>query len=280
MADKVLILGAKGMLGSALSNGFRNSIKYLWDLDELDIGNSAQVNEKISKLKPDIIINAAAYTKVDNCEDDYCFKMACRVNTEGVGNLVSVANKLNIPLAHFSTDYVFNGILKNVYLETDAPQGPVNRYGLTKLGGENKLKGCKKHYLIRTSGLFGGNGINFVDMILEKAKNGLEVEVVDDQVTKPTYTIDLATMTEKLILQKLPYGVYHVVNEGSCSWFAFAKAILELSGRDVPLKAIKSIDLKNRALRPLYAILQNTKLPPLRLFQDALKDYLKTKALI
>ncbi|HEB01582.1 MAG TPA: NAD(P)-dependent oxidoreductase, partial [Candidatus Portnoybacteria bacterium] len=177
MENKTLILGVQGQLGSELSKIFPQAIA--WDKDNLDITDRRQVETKISQLKPDLVINAAAYTKVDDCEKNR--ELALKVNGQAVGYLAETCRKKQIILVHFSTDYVFSGDKPEGYKEDDRPGPPINVYGESKLLGERLLqKNCQKYYLIRTAWLFGQTGPNFVQAILKKASQGQSLEVVND----------------------------------------------------------------------------------------------------
>lgn len=280
-AKTTLIIGAKGMLGQDLVKVFSADKNYdviAWDLENLDITNKNDVFEKIGKLKPKIIINAAAYTDVDRCEDMAKKDLCMKVNGEAVGYLASCASKLNAILVHYSTDYVFSGKKQEGYKEDEKEIAPINFYGKSKALGEKKLKeNTKKFYLIRTSWLYGKGGRNFVDTMLKLSKTKKELKVVNDQHGKPTYTLDLAKKTKELIDKNLPYGIYHITNEGETTWFSFAKKIFELAKINVKVIPCTSAEFPRPASRPAYSSLINTKLSPLRPWKEALKEYLATK---
>jgi len=276
---KVLIIGAQGLLGQELAQAFRDLNPLLWDKAEVDITNQAEVKKKIWQSRPlDLIINAAAYTDVDGAESNQ--KLSYQVNGRAVGYLARAASEIGAVFVHYSTDYVFNGRKKRGYRESDRPFNPLNVYGQSKLLGEKLLQeNCQKYYLIRTSGLFGGYGRNFVDTILKLAKEKSELKVVNDQHFKPTYSLDLAWATRRLLENQPSFGIYHLTNEGATTWYDFAKKICqiysELKGVKPPkLISCSSKDFPRPAQRPSDSILQNTKLPPLRSWTEALKDYL------
>ncbi len=282
--NKILILGAKGMLGSDLCFIFRKDKPICWDIKELDITNKKEVEKKIKKLKPEIVINAAAYTDVEKAEKE--FFLAKKINAEAIKTLAKICAKIDAIFVHYSTDYVFDGKKKNGYQEKDIPKNPVNKYGLSKLLGEKVIENCKlkiknfKHYLIRTSWLFGSKieptkHKNFVQTILKLAKEKKEIKVVNDQFGKPTYTFDLAKATKKLLFEKKPFGIYHLTNEGVTSWYKFAKEIVKVTKLKIKISPCQSWEYKSLAKRPKYSILVNTKLPRLRNWRKALKDYLK-----
>ncbi len=265
---KTLILGAKGMLGTELVEVFPGSVA--WDIGDVDIVNKKDVNEKIKKLKPEMVINAAAYTNVDGAESDKekCFE----VNAYAVENLAKICKEVNATIVHFSTDYVFDG-RKQGYKEDDKPN-PLNVYGASKALSESLLmKNAKKYYLIRTAWLYGKYGKNFVNTITQTAKEKKVLRVVDDQFGSPTYTKDLALKLKEVTA--LPFGSYHITNSGSVSWFGFAKQIIKLLNIDAKVIPIKSDEINRPAKRPRYSILLNTKLSPLRPWNEALAEYLE-----
>lgn len=279
---KVLIIGAKGMLGQELVQEFSgNSYEVsMWDKEEIDITKKDLVLEKIKSARPEIIINAAAYNAVDKIEEmekDF----ADLINGYAVGNLSEAAGIIGAIFVHYSTDYVFDGKEIDGYKE-DAMPGPQSIYADSKLLGEQQIKN-KKYYLIRTSRLFGkqaqsvGAKKSFVDVMLKCAEEKDCLELVDEELSSPTYVRDLARRTREIIEWKKPFGIYHATNEGSCTWYGWAKKIFELSGKNVKLVPVGANRFPRSAKRPKYSVLLNTKLPPLRKWEEALEDYLKTK---
>ncbi|MCP1662285.1 MAG: dTDP-4-dehydrorhamnose reductase [Methanocalculus sp. MSAO_Arc2] len=258
--EKVLILGAYGMLGSDLQKAFHGA-----ELrgHELDITDEAAVMAEIRDLQPELVINAAGFTDVDGCEDQQ--EYALSVNGEGPGYIAAACKRAGARLIHYSTDYIFDGTSPE-YIESDTPN-PINQYGTSKLLGEQRIASLTDDYLIiRTSWLFGKNGKNFVDTIRGLSKEMDSVRVVDDQIGKPTYTRDLAWKTKE-ILGSAP-GIYHITNDGLCSWFGFASAFIDNA---VPCS---SAEFPRKAKRPKYSVLTNTRTSPLRSWRDALNDYL------
>ena len=258
------------MLGQDLCKVFPDSIK--WDKEELDITNESLVLEKISQFNPDLVINSAGYTDVDGAETnkEICFK----VNADATGFLAKACNKISAKLVHISTDYVFNG--KNKYYKENSLKDPLNQYGLSKAKGEKLLiQNHDKFYLVRTAGLFGKNGKNFIDTILRLAKEKDVLEIVNDQFSCLTYTLDLANAIKDLIGK--PYGIYHITNSEYCSWFDLAKETLRFKSQNAIINPISYMQLDRPAKRPECAILLNTKLNPLRSWKDALKAYLEEK---
>ena len=272
---KILILGYKGMLGDELVKVFKkNNELTLWGRDEIDIADQKSVESKIGDLKPEVVINAAAYTAVDLAEKEGK-EIAYQVNGEAVGFLAEACKKNNSVLIHYSTDYVFNGRNKNGYQE-DEKRDPLNEYGQSKARGEELLQKINpKFYLIRLSWLFGINGKNFVETMLRLAKENKELRVVDDQYGKPTYAKDLAQRTRELLESKRPFGIYHLTNEGVCTWYEFAVKIFELAGIEAKVVPVVSSEFPTPAKRPAYSALVNTKLPLSRSWQDALEEYLE-----
>ncbi|MDD3977826.1 MAG: dTDP-4-dehydrorhamnose reductase [Methanomicrobium sp.] len=260
---KILILGANGMLGHSLQKVFPDAI---CKGHELDITDEKKIYSYISELNPDIVINAAAYTDVDGCEDNH--DIAFAVNGEGPGNLAVACEKTGATLVHFSTDYVFDGTKKE-YNESERTN-PVSIYGKSKLlGEENIIKNMDDFRIIRTSWLFGVHGKNFVETMLKLSLEMPQVRVVNDQFGKPTYTKDLAQKTSEII--NLEPGIYHASNEGVCSWFEFAKAIIPNA---VPCN---TEEFPRKAKRPVYSVLINNKTKPMRNWNEALKDYLEER---
>jgi len=214
---KILILGAKGMLGHDLMKVFGAFWPLGLGINDLDITDVKKLTRKLKKLKPDVIINAAAYTDVDAAEKNK--KLAQKINGQAVANLARLSLRLGAILIHFSTDYVFSGRKKQGYQESDLPETPLNNYGRSKLIGERQINKLAsqglKYYLIRTSWLFGPashrhHHKNFVDTILKLAKNRKMIKVVNDQFGSPTYTYDLALAVKNLLINKAPYGIYHL----------------------------------------------------------------------
>jgi len=277
--SKILIIGAGGMLGHDLAEVFAEHHPTLWDFEDIDITDENQVIVKLGELKPNLVINAAAYTNVDGAEGDS--EKAFLVNAEAVGYLAKTCKKLDALLVHFSTEYVFDGKDQAGYQE-DSKTNPLNVYGQSKAKGEELLmQNCDNHYLVRTSWLYGRSpqkgkprGLNFVQTMLELAKQGKELNVVNDQFGRPTYTLDLAKAVKGLVDNQAEYGIYHLVNEGDCSWYDFAKEIFATAQLEAKLHPIGSSEYPMPTPRPQYAVLHNTKADKLRNWQEALKEYI------
>ncbi|MBI2415372.1 MAG: dTDP-4-dehydrorhamnose reductase [Candidatus Kerfeldbacteria bacterium] len=273
----IVIVGATGMLGSMLQQCLVGYTVVGLTHADIDITQLDTVRRVLSSYQPDIIINAAAFTAVDDCETK--FDLAMAVNGTGPSYLAQVAKELDAWLIHYSTDYVFAGDQSTGYSEDYPTIQPVNAYGQSKAAGEVAIQQLgddrwKKYYIIRTAWLYGPGGKNFVDTMLALAKTHPTLTVVNDQHGSPTYTKDLAKATRYLIEHNLPAGVYHVTNAGSCTWYEFATTIFKLTNTSVTVQPCTSAEFPRPATRPHYSILLNTKLPPARPWADALADYL------
>lgn len=275
---KILITGSAGQLGHDLIDvlGSSNDL-YPFDMD-LNIVDSVAVDKASNDIKPNIILNAAAYTNVDGCESDS--DSAYRVNALGAYNLAVAARSLNIPLLTVGTDFIFDGTKRSPYNEFDAPN-PMSIYGRSKLAGETMVReACPEHYIIRTAWLFGTRGNNFVKTMLNLAETKDEIKVVDDQIGSPTFSYDLAGRIAELI-QTGWYGTYHVTNSGQASWYEFAKAALAIAGADPEkIKPMSTAELDRPAHRPAYSVLRNYMcelrgMTPMRSFQKALIDFME-----
>lgn len=244
---------------------------------EADITDASAIAQAIRRAAPEVIVHAAAFTAVDRCESERA--LAFRVNGEGTRNVALACREVAIPLVYLSTDYVFDGEKGGPYVESDATH-PLSVYGESKLEGENQVKALlDRYWIIRTSWLFGPHGRNFVAAILGQARRGVPLRVVNDQTGSPTYTEDLAAAVEAVIEYGSP-GVYHISNQGFCSWFGFSREILRQAGFDPSrITPIPSSALDRPAHRPKNSRLANARLaaegiPLLPPWQDALRRYL------
>lgn len=276
---QVVVCGSGGMLATDVSEIFSQSGYQVTDLsiEDLDITQLEAVRLKLQALQPDLVFNAAGYTDVDGCEREP--DLAYQVNCLGIRNLAIAANELGAAIVHISTDYVFGGKGNQPYREYD-PVNPQSIYGKSKLYGELMVrKHCWRHYIIRTSWLFGYHGNNFVRTMLHLAKEREVLRVVNDQIGSPTYTRDLAEAIAALV-QKPAYGIYHLSNSDSCTWFTFAREILELAGiNNVRVEPITTEELNRPAERPRYSVLDNYVWQleghqALRSYKEALMAYL------
>lgn len=275
---KVLITGENGQLGQAFSTHMHDlaDIKSL-SKQEMDVTNPFTVEKIIQTFRPNYVIHTAAYTAVDQSEKNP--KHALEVNAIGAWNIARSCRKYGAIMLHFSTDYVFNGKKETPYVETDHPN-PQNIYGLSKwLGEEFVLQTAPESYVIRTSWLYGHGGKNFVNTMKDYALRKKQIQVVDDQIGSPTYANDLVKACIELLEQ--PFGIYHIRNQGSCSWYTFARAIYKEIDADPDLvMPIATKDYGALAPRPAYSVLSMDKLvksgiAPPRSWRDALVDFVE-----
>ncbi|MDF9824996.1 dTDP-4-dehydrorhamnose reductase [Breznakia sp. PF5-3] len=275
---KLLVTGYKGQLGYDIVNEAQkrgiNAVGV--DIEEMDITNSKQVQQVITQGNYDAVIHCAAYTAVDQAEDnsELCYK----INVEGTKNVLDVCEKLNIPIMYFSTDYVFNGQGEAYWKEYDKRE-PLNIYGDSKYRSELDVEKYKKHFIIRISWVFGVNGNNFVKKMLQLGSTYPEIKVVDDQIGSPTYTYDLAILAVDMI-QSEAYGTYHASNEGICSWYDFACEIFRQANIDVKVIPVNSDEFPVKAKRPNNSRMNKGELDKhnfkrLPDWKDALKRYLE-----
>ena len=274
---KILITGSNGMLGHDLINVLDERHELILTTSKtLDITDKKQTIDYIRDENPDIVINSAAYTDVDGCEENS--DLAYNVNGEGVKNLALACKDTDCPLVHISTDYVFDGTATKPIPE-DGEIGPISVYGKSKLKGEEAIREVlDKYFIIRTAWLYGINGRNFPKTMLELAENHSEITVVYDEVGTPTYTSDLAEGISRLIETDY-YGIYHLTNSGSCSWCEFARYIFEIAGRDVKVTPVTASEFARPAPRPSYSVLENKNwiekgFEPLRDYKEAIKEYI------
>ena len=245
---KIAVIGSTGQLGTDLVKVFGTDAKPLshQDIEVTDADNC----EVLSQMKPDVVINCAAFHKVDACEDFP--KKTLSVNSLGARNVASVASKIGALNIYISTDYVFDGKKGTPYVETDTTN-PLNVYGVSKVAAETFTRNISdEHYIIRVASLFGvagasGKGGNFVETMIKKADSGEDIKVIDDMIMSPTYTLECAHKIKELIEQHAPFGTYHVTNDGYCSWYDFTKIIFEYLNRDIEVGAIKTNDLNLKA---------------------------------
>lgn len=282
----ILILGGRGNLGSQLTKIFSADYKTVsWDREDLDVLDFATLTLKIHDLKPELIINTVAYNSVDACENKDGYTSALKLNVSLPAILADLALEIEATLIHFSSDYVFNGtILKQSFREDDTPN-PVNKYGESKFQGEREILQRASlglnYYLIRTSKLFGPAGASpsakpsFFDIMLDLAQSKKELTVVSEELSCFTYTLDLAAATKRLWELEVPFGIYHLVNEGSMTWAEAATELFRLKKMKVMLRAVRSENLFRAARRPKFSVLQNTKVHKLRNSKEALREYLE-----
>lgn len=287
MSKKALILGSEGMLGQELIRSFGEGGFAVagWDRGDIDVTDTAATREKITVLAPDIIINAVAYNAVDACEEDESeFRKAWRLNAEVPGELATLAGELDAPFVHYSTDYVFDGEQRNGGYSEDAPPNPVSRYGESKRGGEEAVLAVGgAYYVIRLARLFGwpavsaGGKESFFSKMEQIAREKGVISVVDDERGNFTYAPDLADATRALVLDEAAPGVYHLVNEGSTTWYEATHAYFRLAGVDADIQSVSGDTFPRPARRPKNSTLINTKRPPLRELSQALQDFAENR---
>lgn len=305
---KVLIIGSKGMLGQELIRVFSDEGYDVvgWDRESIDIVNEEESRKKITELKPDLILNAAAYNAVDNCEEDEKeLEKAKEINGFAPGYLAEISKEIGVTFVHYSTDYVFGemmpeipepegcnhscancslheGFEPEIGFREDDETAPVNKYGETKLLGEKQVqeKG-EKFYIIRLSKLFGkpaeseGAKKSFFDVMLEVAKNNKEIKAVDEETSCFTYAPDLAKKSKEIVEAKKDFGIYHVINSGPCTWYEAVVELYKQAGLDKEVIPVGGDEFSRPAKRPYFSVLLNTKLNPLRSYKEALKEYLE-----
>ena len=277
---KVLITGCKGMLGQDLVKTFAPCHDVAGvDIEDFDITDTNAAMKYIASNKPNLVIHSAAYTDVDGCEQNR--DLAFRVNALGARNIAAACDEAGAGMVYISTDYVFDGTKPSPYYEYDNTN-PLSVYGRTKLEGENFVKSlCRRHYIVRTSWLFGMNGKNFVRTMLNLSREKKILTVVDDQVGSPTYTADLAKALLELVA-KPAYGLYHITNEGYCSWYEFARYIFDTAGvGGTEVRPITTEELGRHAPRPRNSRLEKFYLrlngyTPLRSYKAAAEEYIKS----
>lgn len=270
---KVLITGANGMLGKDLCPALEDIGCFVipTDYDTLDITDENLTMETIKKIHPDLIIHCAAYTNVDKAEEEA--EKAHLINATGTENVAKAASSTGATMVYVSTDYVFDGT-KNSPYKPDDKTNPINVYGKTKLQGEIAVqKYVKKHYIARTSWLYGIHGKNFVETMISLA-NKEELKVVDDQKGCPTWTMELVQGIIKLL--EKPYGIYHICGSNNTTWYGFSKAIFEKTNLKVNLKPCTTDEFPRPAKRPKYSVMDNNGIA--RDWQIALDDYLKLRS--
>ncbi|MNX27606.1 dTDP-4-dehydrorhamnose reductase [compost metagenome] len=278
--SSVLITGAQGQLGRELQEVFRDQGYEVHGLGqrELDITDTKQCYLVLQRLKPDVVIHAAAYTNVDRAESEQ--DVAYQVNTYGTRNIAAAAESIQAKLIYISTDYVFNGGAGQEPFDEFHPTKPVNVYGQSKLQGEEFVRQLhSQFFIVRTSWVYGHHGSNFVRTMLELASKQDRISVVNDQIGCPTYTRDLALKIEELGSSS-KYGTYHVSGAGSCSWYDFAHSIFELAGLNTTVIPVSTKEFTRPAPRPAYSVLMQKALrlngfSPLRDWKEALADFMK-----
>jgi dTDP-4-dehydrorhamnose reductase len=277
----VVVVGSTGQLGSDLVDAFAAEQVHGLAHEDMDIGDESAVRGVLGRLRPDIVVNTAAFHNVPRCETEV--ERAYALNAVAPRRLARVCAELGARLVHVSTDYVFDGGKQVPYVEIDRP-APLNVYGVSKLAGEYEVLGAPgAHQVVRSSGLYGlrpcrAKGGNFIDTMYRVAAEKPEVRVVNDEVLTPTFTADLAAQIRVLALEGPP-GLYHATNQGSCSWYEFARTIFDLGGIATPLAPSSVKDMASPVRRPFYSVLENAALAAagldrMRPWREALTDYM------
>jgi dTDP-4-dehydrorhamnose reductase len=253
---KILITGSNGQLGRSLKKQFyknKDITLILTDICEMDITDVEDVQRVFFSFNPDVVINCAANTAVDMCEDDK--EKAFAINVDGAKNIAIVSNEIDAKMVHISTDYVFDGEAKKPYIESDTPN-PQSVYGMSKLEGEKAvLKNNPKSFILRTAWLYG-EGKNFVKTMLNLSTKMDTLKVVNDQVGSPTSAKEVSKAIA-LLIETERYGIYHGTCENECSWYEFAKRIFELKNIDITLTPCTTSEFPMKAKRPKYSVLDN-----------------------
>jgi dTDP-4-dehydrorhamnose reductase len=282
---RCVLLGAAGQLGFDLARTFELGGELIrLTRAELDLCNAPAVRESLRRLRPTLVVNTASYNEVDRAEDDRAGAFA--VNADAVGTLAAACQELGATLVHFSTDYVFDGRQRTPYFEDDAPN-PLSVYAESKLAGERLARErCERAFVLRVCGLFGvGRRAearpNFVETMLRLATSGTPIRVVRDQVLTPSYTLDLARKTWRIVTRGTP-GIYHLTNGGEISWFDFTRELFSLRSLQPSLTPVTAVEFGARARRPAYSVLGHGRLKALgeddlRPWREALVAYLRER---
>jgi dTDP-4-dehydrorhamnose reductase len=284
---RVVVLGANGQLGSDVSAAFAadgHEVSALTHQD-VEITSAESVKLAFDKARPEIVINAAAFSNVERCETDPV--LAFRANALGARNVAQACCIRGATVVHISTDYVFDGAKGTPYTELDVPC-PLNVYGNTKLSGEFFVRSANpRHFVVRVCGIYGRNpcrsknGLNFVEMMLKLSREQEEIRVVDDEIVTPTPTAGVARQLTALS-KTSGYGLYHATAEGSCSWYEFARAIFEITGTRVRLERARREEFPAKVRRPRYSVLENAALKRedlnvFRHWREGLEEYFASR---
>jgi dTDP-4-dehydrorhamnose reductase len=276
MKKSILITGANGMFGQDAAKLFLDSGYDVLKAtkNDLDVTSLEKVREFFAKNKIDFVLHAAGYTKVDDAETNR--DLAFLINAEGAKNVAIASNEKSIPIIYISTDYVFDGEKGAPYLTGDKTN-PINVYGASKLAGEEAVKQANpKHYIARTSWLYGQNGKNFVDTMIALSKTQKSLKIVNDQFGCPTWTVDLAEGVKTLIEKNMPFGTYHLCGGGIANWFEFAKKIFEILKIEIEVIPVATTEFPRPAKRPKFSAMENGS--ALGDWEDGLNQYLRNKA--
>jgi len=285
---RVAVIGGNGQLGRDVTSAFAAEGHTVTTLthEDVEISSLESVRTSFAALRPEVVINTAAFHHVEKCEAEP--GLAFAINGAGARNIALVTAETGATLLHISTDYVFDGQKDTPYLEEDLP-APLNVYGNTKLSGEFFVRSTNpRHFVVRTSAIYGENpcrakgGLNFVELMLKLSKEKSELRVVDDEFVSPTPTEQIAR--QLVVLSKSSsYGLYHATTEGSCSWFEFATAIFELTNTKIRLEPARPGEFPAKVPRPKYSVLENRALKNKSLnvfthWKEGLENYLARRA--
>lgn len=278
----ILLTGGNGQLGTELRHLLdEKGVEYVsTDAKKMDITDAQATMDYITNLKPTVIYHCAAYTAVDKAEDEGK-ALDEKINVDGTRNVALAAKEAGATLVYISTDYVFDGKLKDGEYAVDAPINPLNEYGRTKALGEKAVQEIMDdYYIIRTSWVFGKYGHNFVFTMQKLAETRDELTIVNDQFGRPTWTRTLAEFMYFVIDQNAPFGIYHLSNDNACSWYEFAKEILK--DTDVKVSPVTSEQFPQKATRPQYSVMDLSKAKALGFhiptWQEALQGMLQAVA--
>ncbi|CAI3430029.1 dTDP-4-dehydrorhamnose reductase [Enterococcus cecorum] len=278
----ILLTGGNGQLGTELRHLLdEKGVEYVsTDAKKMDITDAQVTMDYITNLKPTVIYHCAAYTAVDKAEDEGK-ALDEKINVDGTRNVALAAKEVGATLVYISTDYVFDGKLKDGEYAVDAPINPLNEYGRTKALGEKAVQEIMDdYYIIRTSWVFGKYGHNFVFTMQKLAETRDELTIVNDQFGRPTWTRTLAEFMYFVIDQNAPFGIYHLSNDNACSWYEFAKEILK--DTDVKVSPVTSEQFPQKATRPQYSVMDLSKTKALGFkiptWQEALQGMLQAVA--
>lgn len=286
---KVVLIGANGQLGSDLHKVFQAAGDTVVPLvrAQLDVRSTETVFKVFAETTPDVVINTAAFHNVVECEAKP--DVAFQVNATAAMGVAQACHRVGATLVHFSTDYAFGGEGKTTPYEEEDRPAPLNVYGVSKVAGEHLIRAhTDRHFVVRVCGLYGvagssGKGGNFVENMLKKALAGQEIQVVNDQIVTPTYTVDLAEAVRRLVLTG-KFGLYHLSAEGQCSWYEFARRIFEAAGVRASLSPALTDHQRGGLKRPAYSVLSKAKLRALGLsmpsWENALVRFLSERSRI
>jgi dTDP-4-dehydrorhamnose reductase len=283
---KVAIFGVSGQLGRAVAAVLATAHDVVEiDHERADVRDAQAVDGAVQANKPDWVINSAAMTHVDRCENEPL--AAFEANALGARNVAYACEKSRCRLLHVSTDYVFDGEKKSPYVEDDVTR-PINVYGMSKLAGECFVRAHgSSHVIVRTSGLYGryrcrGKGGNFAETVLARARQGQPLRIVSDERLTPTFTDDLAQQIRVMIERGVPGGIYHATNAEACSWFEFARELLRIASVAASIEPIRAQEWKSPTRRPANSVLENRALAALGIdvmpdWRDALARYVSAR---